>query len=164
MKDINEEYQTLESLYLAGDRDILMRMFKFANKCLRSMITSYIYKNGIELPQEEIEERVENGSYWFLERYLKNPEFRCGKLTSYLPFAFKKAMFGQDVKDRDHARECEKEFLREYKKQYRISNGGYEVNYADVPTYIDVPCGTYSSTYRCTCCCLFSFECPLFAE
>jgi hypothetical protein len=90
-KTHNELYDELQDKYLqTRDSKILGKMYEIAKEVAYNYITKYCNNKGITL---DIEELSHNSSIFVIEQYLKKPNFRVKKISSYIYFGTIKILF-----------------------------------------------------------------------
>lgn len=88
----NEVFADLQNQYFKNGRDheILAKMYEVFCEYLKNRINKYCRDKNIRL---DVEEKVDIGATWLLERYLRNPDFRIERLSAYAHFGLLKALY-----------------------------------------------------------------------
>jgi hypothetical protein len=97
----NEQYEKLQQEYLKNrDNNILGEMYGIAKQAAFNYLRKYCQSHG--LTHLEIEEKSHDASLYIIEQYLRKPEFRVTKLSAYIYFGVKKALFtNSDTEQRE---------------------------------------------------------------
>ncbi len=90
----NIEFEKLQSEYLSERKvEILNKMYKVAYKYCVNLILQYVHQKGLIWADETIKEKAHDCATWLIEPYLRKPDFKIKKLSSYAHFAKLKILY-----------------------------------------------------------------------
>jgi hypothetical protein len=97
----NEMYDVLQTEYLeTRDSKTLGKMYKIAKNVAQNYIKKYCVSHGLR--HLDIDEASHDASLFVIEQYLRKPEFNVKKISAYVYFGVKKALFkNKDVEMRE---------------------------------------------------------------
>ena len=102
----NELFAKLqEKYYKTNDKKILEEMYVLLLEFYRNYITDYTRKRGLKFTKEKIDDLKVEMAERTLSHYLKNPNFRIEKLSSYGYFDFIKIITQDRSEDRNFSLE-----------------------------------------------------------
>jgi hypothetical protein len=88
----NEQYEKLQQEYLKNrDNNILGEMYRIAKRAALNYLRKYCQSHG--LIHLEIEEKSHDAALFVIEQYLKKQNFKVEKISAYIYFGVKKALF-----------------------------------------------------------------------
>jgi hypothetical protein len=104
-KTHNEIYDELQIKYLqTRDNKILGKMYCVAKEAAYNYIKKYCKQRG--LFNIDIDEKSHIASLFVIEQYLKKPEFRVDRISAYIHFGTRKALFkDKDIEQREKSYE-----------------------------------------------------------
>lgn len=106
----NIEFEKLQSEYLSERKvEILSKMYKVAYKYCVNLILQYVHQKGLIWEDKIIEDKAHDCATWLIEPYLRNPNFKIKKLSSYAHFAKLKILYS----NKDEQKLCSLEELIE---------------------------------------------------
>ena len=97
--DLQEKY------YQTNDKKILEEMYLLLLEFYRNYITDYARKRGLKFTKEKIDDLRAEMAERTVSHYLKNPNFRIEKLSSYGYFDFIKIITQNKTEDRNFSLE-----------------------------------------------------------
>jgi hypothetical protein len=87
----NKIYEALQTEYLeTRDSKTLGKMYEIAMKAAHNYIAKYCRNRGLRL---DLEELSHNSAIFVIEQYLKKPQFKVGKISSYIYFGVIKSLY-----------------------------------------------------------------------
>jgi hypothetical protein len=97
----NEIYDELQQEYLINrDNKILGKMYEIAKAAAFNYIKKYCQSHG--LFHLDISEKSHDAALFVIEQYLKKTEFRVEKISAYIHFGTRKALFkDKDIEQRE---------------------------------------------------------------
>ena len=99
--DHNELFADLQDKYhKTNDKKILEEMYLLLLEFYRNYITNYAKKRGLKFTKEKIDDLRTEMAERTISHYLKNPNFRIEKLSSYGYFDFIKIITQNKTEDR----------------------------------------------------------------
>ena len=102
----NELFAKLqEKYYKTNDKKVLEEMYLLLLEFYRNYITDYSRKRGLKFTKEKIDDLRTEMAERTISHYLKNPDFRIEKLSSYGYFDFIKIITNNKVEDRNFSLE-----------------------------------------------------------
>ena len=102
----NELFDDLqEKYYKTNDKKILEEMYVLLLEFYRNYITDYARKRGLKFTKEKIDDLRTEMAERTVSHYLKNPNFRIEKLSSYGYFDFIKIITQNKVEDKNFSLE-----------------------------------------------------------
>jgi hypothetical protein len=91
MKTHNEQYEALQTEYLkTRDNKVLGKMYLIAKEAAKNYISKYCRARGLKL---NIDELSHDSAIYIIEQYLRKPEFKIEKISSYIYFGTRKSLF-----------------------------------------------------------------------
>lgn len=125
-KKHNEIYEKLQSEYLQkqfGERDnnLLGKMYQIAYEYACNVLINYTHKKGLHWKDWIIEDKAHAMAVWLTEPYLRKPEFKIDKLSSYGHFAKLKILYGDKEWE---TKTCSYESLIENGGEHYIDENG----------------------------------------
>lgn len=104
-KDANSVFNELQNEYLkTKSKKILGDMYLLILKVCKNGIGNYCEKRHFKFSYDDFEEKSEIAAIFIIERYLKNPNFKIDKLSSYCHFALLKGLFSSYEIDKNETR------------------------------------------------------------
>jgi hypothetical protein len=92
----NELYEKLQTEYFeTRDSKILGQMYSVAKDIAYNYIKKYCNQRGLH--HLDIEEKSHDAALFVIEQYLRKPQFRVERISAYIYFGTRKALF----KDKD---------------------------------------------------------------
>ena len=102
----NELFADLqEKYYKTNDKKILEEMYLLLLEFYRNYITDYARKRGLKFTKEKIDDLKVEMAERTISHYLKNPNFRIEKLSSYGYFDFIKIITQNKTEDKNFSLE-----------------------------------------------------------
>ena len=102
----NELFADLqEKYYKTNDKKILEKMYLLLLEFYRNYITDYARKRGLKFTKEKIDDLRAEMAERTISHYLKNPNFRIEKLSSYGYFDFIKIITQNKTEDKNFSLE-----------------------------------------------------------
>ena len=102
----NEMFAKLQNKYYkTSDKKILEEMYLLLLEFYRNYITDYARKRGLKFTKEKIDDLRAEMAERTISHYLKNPNFRIEKLSSYGYFDFIKIITQNKTEDRNFSLE-----------------------------------------------------------
>lgn len=102
----NEIFADLQNKYYkTNDKKVLEKMYLLLLEFYRNYITDYARKRGLKFSKEKIDDLKVEMSERTISHYLKNPNFRIEKLSSYGYFDFIKIITQTKAEDRNFSLE-----------------------------------------------------------
>ena len=102
----NELFAKLqEKYYQTNDKKVLEEMYLLLLEFYRNYITDYSRKRGLKFTKEKIDDLRAEMAERTVSHYLKNPNFRIEKLSSYGYFDFIKIITQNKAEDRNFSLE-----------------------------------------------------------
>ena len=102
----NEIFAKLqEKYYQTNDKKVLEEMYLLLLEFYRNYITDYSRKRGLKFTKEKIDDLRAEMAERTVSHYLKNPNFRIEKLSSYGYFDFIKIITQNKTEDRNFSLE-----------------------------------------------------------
>ena len=102
----NEMFAKLqEKYYKTNDKKVLEEMYLLLLDFYRNYITDYAKKRGLKFTKEKIDDLRTEMAERTISHYLKNPQFRIEKLSSYGYFDFIKIITQNKAEDRNFSLE-----------------------------------------------------------
>ena len=102
----NELFADLqEKYYKTNDKKILEKMYLLLLEFYRNYITDYARKRGLKFTKEKIDDLKVEMAERTISHYLKNPNFRIEKLSSYGYFDFIKIITQNKTEDKNFSLE-----------------------------------------------------------
>jgi hypothetical protein len=101
METHNEIYDELQNKYFeTRDNKILGQMYCVAREAAANYIRKYCKQRG--LFNLDINEMSHDSALFVIEQYLKKPEFKVLKISAYIHFGTRKALFkDKDIEQRE---------------------------------------------------------------
>jgi hypothetical protein len=101
----NEIYEKLQQEYLNNrDNRILGQMYCVAKEVAYNYIKKYCQSHG--LYNFDIKEKSHDASLFVIEQYLRKSEFKVDKISAYINFGVKKALFrDKEIEQRESSYE-----------------------------------------------------------
>jgi hypothetical protein len=91
-KTHNEIYESLQNNYLeTRDNRILGKMYEIAKEAAANYIRKYSRQRG--LFNLDIEEKSHDSALFVIEQYLRKPDFKVDRISAYIHFGTRKALF-----------------------------------------------------------------------
>ena len=97
--DLQEKY------YKTNDKKVLEEMYLLLLEFYKNYITDYARKRGLKFTKEKIDDLRAEMAERTISHYLKNPNFRIEKLSSYGYFDFIKIITQNKVEDKNFSLE-----------------------------------------------------------
>ena len=91
--------------YKTNDKKVLVEMYLLLLEFYRNYITDYARKRGLKFTKEKIDDLRAEMAERTVSHYLKNPNFRIEKLSSYGYFDFIKIITQNKAEDRNFSLE-----------------------------------------------------------
>ena len=102
----NELFADLqEKYYKTNNKKVLEEMYLLLLEFYRNYITDYARKRGLKFTKETIDDLRTEMAERTISHYLKNPNFRIGKLSSYGYFDFIKIITQNKTEDKNFSLE-----------------------------------------------------------
>ena len=102
----NELFADLqEKYYKTNDNKVLEEMYLLLLEFYRNYITDYARKRGLKFTKEKIDDLKVEMAERTISHYLKNPNFRIEKLSSYGYFDFIKIITNNKTEDKNFSLE-----------------------------------------------------------
>ena len=102
----NELFDDLqEKYYKTNDKKVLEEMYLLLLEFYRNYITNYAKKRGLKFTKEKIDDLRAEMAERTISHYLKNPNFRIEKLSSYGYFDFIKIITQNKTEDKNFSLE-----------------------------------------------------------
>ena len=102
----NEIFANLqERYYKTNDNSVLEEMYLLLLEFYRNYITDYAKKRGLKFAKEKIDDLKVEMAERTISHYLKNPNFRIEKLSSYGYFDFIKIITNNKTEDKNFSLE-----------------------------------------------------------
>ena len=102
----NEMFAKLqEKYYKTNDKKVLEEMYLLLLDFYKNYITDYAKKRGLKFTKEKIDDLRTEMAERTISHYLKNPQFRIEKLSSYGYFDFIKIITQNKTEDRNFSLE-----------------------------------------------------------
>ena len=102
----NEMFEKLQNKYYkTNDKKVLEEMYLLLLEFYRNYITNYARKRGLKFTKETIDDLKVEMAERTISHYLKNPDFRIEKLSSYGYFDFIKIITQNKIEDRNFSLE-----------------------------------------------------------
>ena len=102
----NEMFADLqEKYYKTNDKKVLEEMYLLLLEFYKNYITDYARKRGLKFTKEKIDDLKAEMAERTISHYLKNPNFRIEKLSSYGYFDFIKIITQNKVEDKNFSLE-----------------------------------------------------------
>lgn len=102
----NELFEELQDKYYkTGNKKILEEMYLLLLEFYRNYITDYAKKRGLKFTKEKIDDLKVEMAERTISHYLKKPDFRIEKLSSYGYFDFIKIITQNKTEDRNFSLE-----------------------------------------------------------
>ena len=102
----NEMFADLqEKYYQTNDKKVLEEMYLLLLEFYRNYITDYARKRGLKFTKEKIDDLRTEMAERTVSHYLKNPNFRIEKLSSYGYFDFIKIITQNKTEDKNFSLE-----------------------------------------------------------
>jgi hypothetical protein len=97
----NEQYEKLQQEYLINrDNRILGKMYEIAKAAAYNYIKKYCQSHGLHNLNER--ELSHDSALFVIEQYLRKPEFKVEKISAYIHFGTRKALFtNKDVEQHE---------------------------------------------------------------
>jgi hypothetical protein len=88
----NEQYEKLQTEYFINrDNRILGKMYEIAKEAAANYIRKYCQSHGLHNLNGK--EKSHDAALFVIEQYLKKNDFRVNKISAYIHFGVKKALF-----------------------------------------------------------------------
>jgi hypothetical protein len=88
----NDRYSALQEEYLkTRDNSILEKMYGIAKEAAHNYLTNYSRRKGIRF--NTLHEMSHDSSLYVIEQYLRKPEFKVIRISSYIHFGVLKTLF-----------------------------------------------------------------------
>lgn len=102
----NELFAELQNKYYkTNDKKVLEEMYLLLLEFYRNYITDYARKRGLKFTKEKVDDLKVEMAERTISHYLKNPNFRIEKLSSYGYFDFIKIITQDKTEDRNFSLE-----------------------------------------------------------
>lgn len=102
----NELFEELQNKYYkTNDKKVLEEMYLLLLEFYRNYITDYAKKRGLKFTKEKIDDLKVEMAERTISHYLKNPNFRIEKLSSYGYFDFIKIITQNKTEDKNFSLE-----------------------------------------------------------
>lgn len=98
MKTHNEQYSKWQDIYLTSQNqkdknEALSQMYLITKQVITNYINDYLKKHQLTFDFDTLQEKIEIGTLYVIERYLTNPDFKIEKISAYAYFGKIKALF-----------------------------------------------------------------------
>ena len=102
----NEMFNELQNKYYqTNDKKVLEEMYLLLLEFYRNYITDYARKRGLKFSKEKVDDLKVEMAERTISHYLRNPNFRIEKLSSYGYFDFVKIITQDKTEDRNFSLE-----------------------------------------------------------
>ena len=126
----NELFAKLqEKYYQTNDKKVLEEMYLLLLEFYRNYITDYSRKRGLKFTKEKIDDLRAEMAERTVSHYLKNPNFRIEKLSSYGYFDFIKIITQNKAEDRNFSLE---QLIENYDDNEPVLSTNASLNVEDI--------------------------------